>query len=103
MGCERLALLLGEDQKPDTPELFVAALGEEPRRHVFPLVAELRNSGLWVEMSTQDKSLKAQMRRANKLGGHGGAHRGASRSWPSRAPSSSNWTTAASRSSASRT
>ena len=68
MGCERLALLLGEDQKPDTPELFVAALGEEPRRHVFPLVAELRNSGLWVEMSTQDKSLKAQMRRANKLG-----------------------------------
>jgi histidyl-tRNA synthetase len=68
MGCERLALLLGEGQEPDTPEIFMAAMGLESRRRMFPLVAELRSSGLWVEMSSQDKSLKAQMRRANKLG-----------------------------------
>ncbi len=66
-GIERLSLVMGAEPPTDRPELFVAALGDQARDWVFPLVAELRSAGLWVEMTSQDKSLKAQMRRANKL------------------------------------
>lgn len=66
-GIERLSLVMGAEPGADRPELFVAALGDQARDWVFPLVAELRSAGLWVEMTSQDKSLKAQMRRANKL------------------------------------
>jgi histidyl-tRNA synthetase len=69
MGMERLALLI--DDKPEWqsgPELFIAALGDQARAWAFGKALELRKQGRWVEMTSEDKSLKAQMRRADKLG-----------------------------------
>lgn len=68
LGMERLALLI-EDQPQwqAGPRLFIAALGEEPRDWAFGAAQQLRQAGVWVEMTTQPTSLKAQMRRANKL------------------------------------
>ena len=68
IGVERLALLLGEQPPAPGPELFVAALGPAARDWAFPRVQQLRRAGRRVEMSLEDKSLKAQMRRAHKLG-----------------------------------
>ena len=70
IGMERLILLL--DDKAEPPEhssrLFVALLGDQAKEMGFPLVQELRLAGLFVEMDYESKSLKAQMRRADKLG-----------------------------------
>lgn len=67
-GFERLALLAPEPEDVPGPTLFVAALGEKPREEAFRLIQNLRRKGIWAEMTSQDKSLKAQMRRAGKLG-----------------------------------
>ncbi len=48
--------------------LFVACLGAEARNKGFQLVQELRLQNLIAEMDYESKSLKAQMRRADKLG-----------------------------------
>jgi histidyl-tRNA synthetase len=47
--------------------LFVACLGEEAQKKGFQLVQELRLRDLFVEMDYEPRSLKAQMRRADKL------------------------------------
>jgi histidyl-tRNA synthetase len=69
MGMERLILLLQEQQEETrrNADLFVAVLGEEARRHAFPLVQELRSRGLAAEMDYGVASLKSQMRRADKF------------------------------------
>ena len=70
IGVERLVKLIEEDtvQEPVTPELFVAGLGENTDRKVFNWVNALRRSGIWVEMEYTSKGLKAQMKRADRLG-----------------------------------
>ncbi|MBW1806070.1 MAG: histidine--tRNA ligase [Deltaproteobacteria bacterium] len=70
IGIERLVALLEEDKESDedTPELFIAGLGEAAERKVFDWVIELRKSGVWVEMDYASKSLKAQMKKADRLG-----------------------------------
>jgi histidyl-tRNA synthetase len=70
IGVERLVTLLDEDREQDstTPELFVAALGERAEKKVFNWVNDLRKSGVWVEMEYALKGLKAQMKRADRLG-----------------------------------
>lgn len=68
-GLERLALLLEDrDEWHGGPDLFIAALGDKPRAWAFEQAQIMRRGGLRVEMMSQDKSLKAQMRRANKTG-----------------------------------
>jgi histidyl-tRNA synthetase len=69
IGMERLILLLDDSAgaATDSNRLFVACLGEEAKKKAFSLVQELRLSGLFVEMDYEAKSLKAQMRRADKL------------------------------------
>ena len=47
---------------------FVACLGEEAQKNGFQLVQELRLGSIFVEMDYEVRSLKAQMRRADKLG-----------------------------------
>ncbi len=66
-GLERLALLLPDEKDPPAPALYIAAMGEEARAWAFTTAAELRRLGLWVELTPEDKSLKAQLRRANKM------------------------------------
>jgi histidyl-tRNA synthetase len=69
MGEERLALLLGtrEDATP-RPVLFIATLGAEAERFGFRLLTHLQRQGSYAEMEYAGKSLKAQLRRADKLG-----------------------------------
>jgi histidyl-tRNA synthetase len=70
IGVERLVTLLdeGKDQALVTPQLFVAALGEEAEKRAFNWVNDLRKSGIWAEMEYASKGLKAQMKRADRLG-----------------------------------
>jgi histidyl-tRNA synthetase len=70
IGVERLVTLLDEDKEQAlvTPRLFVAALGEEVEKRAFHWVNDLRKSGVWAEMEYASKGLKAQMKRADRLG-----------------------------------
>jgi histidyl-tRNA synthetase len=68
MGLERLVLLKGESRiEPARPALFLATLGEEPARRAFLLSAELQRRGVHAELDYEGKSLKSQLRRADKL------------------------------------
>jgi histidyl-tRNA synthetase len=70
IGMERLILLLDDkaERLEHSTRLFVALLGQQAKEMGFPLVQQLRLAGLFVEMDYESKSLKAQMRRADKLG-----------------------------------
>ena len=72
MGLERLLLVL-EAQKIDFPEerrceLYIANIGEEAGRKAGELTNSLRQEGFYVECDTMDRSLKAQMKYADKIG-----------------------------------
>ena len=68
MGVERLVLMLGGQRELPRLECFVATLGDEAARYGFGLMHRLQKQGLQVESDFAGKSLKAQMRRAGKLG-----------------------------------
>jgi len=69
MGVERLALLLDQDKlQTDVPQLFIAALGERAQNESFILLNHLQRQNVYAHMDFSGKSLKAQMRLANKLG-----------------------------------
>ncbi len=68
IGMERFLLVA------DLPEelaikidLFVAALGEPARQRILPLVHNLRKLGLAVDLDHEGRSLKAQLKQANRL------------------------------------
>jgi len=68
IGLERLVLMKGEGQvQAARPDLFLAALGDEATAQAFVLMSKLQRNGVKAEMDYLGKSLKAQMRRANKL------------------------------------
>jgi histidyl-tRNA synthetase len=70
IGMERLIMLLQQEQpkKVHAPRFFIASLGEEPRVSAFLLVEQFRARGLEAEMDYEGRSLKSQMRRADKSG-----------------------------------
>jgi histidyl-tRNA synthetase len=68
IGLERLALMLGgQNIEPPRPELFIATLGEAATKAGFAILTRLQRQGILVEMEYTGKSLKAQLRRADKL------------------------------------
>ncbi len=72
LGVERLVLLLNQLNK-DFPEgteadLFVAALGEAAAKKGFQLAYLLRRHGLNIAMDFEGRSLKSQMKKADKSG-----------------------------------
>ncbi|HXV83752.1 MAG TPA: histidine--tRNA ligase [Candidatus Binatia bacterium] len=69
MGVERLTMLLRmqETMVAHGPSCYVAWVGETARDWAFPLVHRLRQKGYSVEMEGEARSLKSQMRRADKL------------------------------------
>ncbi len=67
MGLERVALLLGSREFATMPDLFIATMGGGERDVAFRLMDGLLKSGIRVEMDYEGKSLKSQMRRADKL------------------------------------
>ncbi len=72
MGLERLVLLLqqqaGQEKKRNEVDLFVAGLGEKACAFTFTLVHNLRLQGLRAAQDVDGKSLKSQMKQADKLG-----------------------------------
>ncbi len=68
MGVERLVLMKGDQRiAPNRPDLFLAALGDEAINFSFALMSRLQRRGLHAEMDYEGKSLKSQLRRADKL------------------------------------
>jgi len=69
LGVERLAMLLRlqEIASVNGPELFVVWVGARARDWAFPVVHRLRQKGVSVEIEGEVRSLKSQMRRADKL------------------------------------
>jgi len=70
IGMERLVLLLGmrEVKQAPRPALYMVCVGSGARDWAFPLATRLRRNGMSVEMEGEQKSLKSQMRRADKAG-----------------------------------
>jgi len=69
IGMERLiSLLPPETDLKKRSRVFIAFVGEEAKEKAFTLAHELHLKGFAVEMGYGQKSLKSQMRRANKLG-----------------------------------
>jgi histidyl-tRNA synthetase len=73
IGFDRLTELSGLKADPfdRKPDLFVAALGEQSRLQAFEWVCALGAEGINAELDFGGKSLKSQMKRADRLGaGH---------------------------------
>jgi len=70
IGFDRLAELvaLNAPEPVQQPDLFVAALGAKSQPLAFEWICRLGLAGIRVEMDLSDKSLKSQMKRANRLG-----------------------------------
>jgi histidyl-tRNA synthetase len=70
IGFDRLAELvaLNTPEPVQQPGLFVAALGAKSRALAFEWICKLGLGGIRAEMDFSDKSLKSQMKRANRLG-----------------------------------
>ena len=70
VGVERVVALLEASKpvEPRKPDLFIAALGENVSLPAFQWMTALRKQGLWVELDYGGKSLKSQMKKANRLG-----------------------------------
>ncbi len=75
MGMERLVLLLQQKQQKQQEQkancevdLFVAGFGEEASTFTYGLVHALRLSSLRVAQDVEGKSLKSQMKQADKIG-----------------------------------
>ena len=72
MGIERILYFLEKEgvQLPaeDAVELYVGILGKEAKAKAYKLVNEIRSHGIIVETDYMDRSVKAQMKYANKNG-----------------------------------
>ena len=72
MGITRLILAMQElgldNIKKETPKLYVAALGDNAIIKGLAIAQRLRQAGQYVECDIVGRSLKAQMKYANKIG-----------------------------------
>jgi histidyl-tRNA synthetase len=70
-GMERLLMVLNSrGLLPDLthqPHIFLAPLGEKAQLAIFPLIIKLREAGWLVETDFQNRSLKSQLKLANKI------------------------------------
>jgi histidyl-tRNA synthetase len=67
-GVERILLAMGGDAAPPAPDFFAVAVAGVPREEVFKTVVALRRAGLSGDLDFEGKSVKAQMRIADKTG-----------------------------------
>ena len=72
LGIERLLALMEEQgieiPKPPTCDLYIAGLGDEAQKRAFNLVKEVRETSLIAECDIVGRSLRAQMKYADKIG-----------------------------------
>ena len=67
-GIERLVLAMpGETRDQARRPLFVAAMGEAARESALSLLRDLRRDGLEAHMEYEGRSIKSQMKRADRL------------------------------------
>ena len=72
-GIDRLILLMEEeglfdDFKEDIPDVFVITVGEDSKFRAIEVVSELRSRGYSVDIDFMCRSIKSQLRKADKLG-----------------------------------
>jgi histidyl-tRNA synthetase len=72
MGIERILYFLEKEgvELPamETPDLYIGILGSGVKARAYKLVNEIRKAGLIVETDYMERSVKAQMKYANKIG-----------------------------------
>ncbi len=72
MGLERLLLVMEASgariPEPDRCEVYIASMGAAASVEAGRLTAQLRREGFFAECDVMDRSLKAQMRYADKIG-----------------------------------
>lgn len=72
LGMERLLALMAEQNieipLPPTCDLYIAGLGDEAQKKSFNLVKEVRETSLIAECDIVGRSLRAQMKYADKIG-----------------------------------
>jgi histidyl-tRNA synthetase len=70
IGFDRLVEVVSQIQqaRPNTPQLFIAALGPEAQDQAFQWLSALGAAGIAAEMDYSGRSLKSQMKRADRLG-----------------------------------
>jgi histidyl-tRNA synthetase len=69
LGVERLTMLLRLQERSAMagPTVYFAWIGAKARDWAFPVAHRLRQQGIGVEIEAESRSLKSQMRRADKL------------------------------------
>ncbi len=72
MGLERLMLLMEAQNAPfpdaGVPDLFIAALGEKATLKAVEIAKDMRSEGFSAVMDLNQRSIRAQMKYADKLG-----------------------------------
>ncbi|MBK1809305.1 histidine--tRNA ligase [Clostridium sp. YIM B02505] len=72
LGLERLLMIIEnqgvEIPKPIYIDLFVGSIGEKSNFEALKLICDLRKYGIYCECDHMKKSVKAQMKYANKIG-----------------------------------
>ena len=76
MGLTRIVLAMkakaekGEMQLPEieSPVLYIAPMGDDAKVYALKTVTELREKGMYAECDVVSRSLKAQMKYADKIG-----------------------------------
>ncbi|MBI4514720.1 MAG: histidine--tRNA ligase [Deltaproteobacteria bacterium] len=68
LGVERLVMLLPELPVRAVPDLFICPLGSAAEAEAIHLAHRLRRQGMALEVEAGGKSLKSQMRRADRSG-----------------------------------
>jgi histidyl-tRNA synthetase len=71
LGMERLILLMEQQEASteaeDRADLFAVTLGERAITFAIPLVHALRHRGHWIALDHSQRSLKAQMKQADRV------------------------------------
>ncbi|HET7506980.1 MAG TPA: histidine--tRNA ligase [Solirubrobacterales bacterium] len=67
-GIERILLALDEEVAGEGRDAFVAVADPEQRQRAMALAAELRHAGISTELDLAGRSLKSQLKHANRIG-----------------------------------
>ncbi len=74
MGMERLIMILqkqyGESELKNDTAIYIGAMGEKGLIQSQALTLQLRKQGIHAECDTVERSVKAQMKYANKINAH---------------------------------
>ena len=66
-GVERVMMLLGDNYPKNTPDFYIAWMGDKTKEFAFKLAQDLRVAGLKVVIDYNPKGMKSHMKKADKL------------------------------------